>query len=336
MVLSVAGRTFQKPEAFSEKFRLVLGLIPSGQEWLAWAIGDSNAHFAFADEEALLSAAPTLHDSALVLLPALGLLVCPAKLAAMEIDALKTLLAAEQVGDEEAQAKARAVLAEQGLLTQADLAAGPALLAKLGVADAPVFQIMDYSAHVAVLALVDVLNDVDAELAGEAAAFALTVSSTPAEFADNVEIYVTLAGEGEAPEARARRIANVLRALNGKLFGYLSTQQINESYAAAVVGQVIGQLLTRGMFLGFTRLSLAAREVAVVGKPMTPEAVAAAVKASIEPISSLLAAHFWRMEPGVLRQDGATEFPIVQDGRELVILLATNGTLSIDRARPSA
>lgn len=336
MVLSLRGRTVQTPEAFSERCRLVLSLIPSAPEWLAWAIRDSNAHFAFADEEGLLGAVPDLHDSALILLPALGLQVCSAKLVTLEIDALKALVAAEQTGGEEALAKARAVLVEHGLLTQADLAAGPAFLATLGVGDAPVFQIMDYPAHVAVLALADVLSGVDAELAREAAAFALTVSSTPAEFADHVEIYVALAGEGEAPAARAARIAGVVRALKGKVFGYLSTLLINEAHIAGIVRQAISQLLTRGLFLGFTRLSLAVREVVAVGKPMALEDVDAAVRACIEPISGLLAGGLLRLREGKLRQDGAIEFPIEIGGRRLVILLTTGGTVSLDRARLAA
>ena len=96
MVLSVGGRLFREPGSLSERSQLVLSLIPSGPEWLAWAISDRSAHFAFPDEEALLTELPNLHGSALVLLPALGLLARPAQLITLEIDALNDLLAAEQ------------------------------------------------------------------------------------------------------------------------------------------------------------------------------------------------------------------------------------------------
>jgi len=336
MVLSVGGRLFREPGSLSERSQLVLSLIPSGPEWLVWAISDRSAHFAFPDEEALLTELPNLHGSALVLLPALGLLARPAQLITLEIDALNDLLAAENTRTEEALAKARTVLAGLGLLTQNDLVAGWAMLTRLGVAGAPVFQVMDYPAHEAVMALVEVVNRVDVGLAREAAAFALTVSSSPAEFADHVEIYVTLADKGEAPAARAARITAVLRALKARLFGYLGALQVTESNAAPVVGLAVSQLMMRGGFLGFTRLSLAAREVVAVGKPMEPGAVDAAVRACVEPVPSLLASNLWPMKPGLLRQDGAVEFPIEDQGRRLLILLDAGGTVSLDRARFAA
>ncbi|PVM93817.1 hypothetical protein [Caulobacter endophyticus] len=335
MVVSVSSRILRQPADLSKRSQSVLSLVPRGLEWLSWAIGDASARFAFADETELLAqAAFGLHGARLVLLPGLQLLVSPVKLTTLRTDDLEAVIAAERSPEGPALVEAQRVLARYGLLTQADLARGAELLAKLGVAEAPVFQLMDYPARAAVRGLVDLLSDVDAGLAREAAAFAVEASGAAIEFPDYVETYLALALQGETASARTGRAKAVVQALATRLFGHLEAPKLSDLAAPSVVNEAIRDWRARGKFLGFSRLSSGVREVVAWNGAFDVAAADEAVRGCVDAVSALLdKVHF---QHGVMLQDGAVSFPL--ENREWTIEVRHNldGLITLDRVRRAA
>src|ERR1043165_5790250 len=142
MTVSVASRPIHSLTGISELGRLVLGFIVEGPEWLQWAIGDPRARYHFEDESSLVAGVQSgLHASPFTLLPVLTVMVSPIKLMTISVADLRTLQLVERGStDPTVTTRAAQILTEQQLLTQAQLAAGVALLEKWKVNTRPVFQ----------------------------------------------------------------------------------------------------------------------------------------------------------------------------------------------------
>ncbi len=337
MTLTVAGRLYRRLEDLSPLTQQVLALIPSATAWAEWAIGASPTRFDFADESVLVAAVQSgLHGSDLVLLPTLGLAVSPLKLLSLGAADLKVVTGAEQNPQAAAVAKARKVLAKHGLLTPAEHWAGRALLSELGVSDAPVFQFMDSQDRAAVLGLLDTVRRAGTAIAREAALFALGKACSPAEFADYVEVYVTLAlraGQAAAPDARAAAVGAALEILQPWLFERLKGVRADGASDPSTVGEALRGWIRSGKTLGFTRLSVGVREVVAFLTQTNAATVVAAGQALVEATTALLAV---ARPTGVVAQDGSQRFRVQDEKYAAEVRLNPDGALTLDRLRPKA
>jgi hypothetical protein len=269
MSVFLVGRPIQRSGDLSELGRLALTFIDGGAEWLHWAIGDTASRYDFADETALVGGVQDgLHATRFALMPRLGLRVSPVKLMTLGLSDLRLLAKAEGGSDTPGSAaRVRRVLDGHALLDTADLDQGTALLANLGVADAPVFQCLDFEARAALHGLVGAPDPKagTAPLAKEAAGFAVLQAQSPPEFADYYRAYLRLADKLDLVEAKADDRAAAAEAAIGVLrpllFGAHDCPRVDGLVGPGEVGRVVEDWVRQGKVLGFLRLSLAVWQV---------------------------------------------------------------------------
>lgn len=337
MTVFVANRLISSPAGLSGTGQAVLGLIQRGAEWLQWAIHAPGASYSFADESALLTQVQQgLHVTAYTLLPTVGLMASPAKLLTLGMPDLRLLTAAE-AGDSTHGPQLARVLAAHALLTQADFAAVPAWLQSLGVAQAPVFQFMGYSAHAALYPVLAETAAATAADAQEAAAFALQQAVSPAEFGDYFRLYLTLGKRPDAgsptPAARQARAQAALQTLAPLLFTALDGPSLSAAEVPAPLFTAQAALngwLHQGRVLGFSRVSLGMAEV-VRHTPYAGETGAAAralVDAYVGAAQAFLAGQ--PLGSVLLGQDGASCLYTARgNGSSATVALAPQGVLTL-------
>ncbi|MDR3419513.1 MAG: hypothetical protein P4L83_25315 [Nevskia sp.] len=348
MTVFVASRHIPHSGALSELGRLALAFVDGGPEWLAWAVANPASQYDFPDETAFVAGVQQgLHASPLTLLPRLGLLVSPVKLMALGLADLRTLARAEG-GDTSAVVAVQTgkILADQGLLTQADLGAGSAFLAEAGVATAPVFQSMALEDQLAVhglLRLSEGQNAQNLELQKEAAAFGAKQARTPLEFVDYYKCFLhhtaKLGALNDTAERRAELAEQALQTLLPLLFGALDCPQVAGLAAAAEVSQTVNAWIARGRQIGFARLSQGVQQIIQYTnfESETGEAAKAVVTGYLGAAQSLLATA--QPQRGALRQDGAClRLPFQSGEQQAELELAASGSITLSRFQkaPSA
>ena len=309
MSVSVAGRLVQSVEVLSSLGRLSLAFVDGGLEWLAWAVADLDVHHEFPDETALADQVQrSLHGSPFALLPALQLMVSPVKLMTLGLADLR-LLARAEGGDTSAvvEAQVRKILAEQRLVTQAELASGPALLAALDIAASPLFQAMDFDSGLALSQLATETPPA-ASLRREAAVFAVAQARTPQEFCDHYRVFLDLAAPRVSASLEQREAAATatLQVLRPQLFGALDGPRIHGLPSPRDVDAVVGDWLSQGRQVGFARLSLAVQQIVrhAACQGETGDGVLQVVRPYLQSAKDFLAAG--HVSTGRMGQDGAT------------------------------
>ena len=269
MSIFLAGQLIQRPGDLSELGRQALAFIDGGGEWLRWAIGDTASRYGFADETALVGGVQEgLHATRFALMPRLGLRVSPVKLMTLNLSDLRLLAKAEaELDTPGSAARVRQVLDKHALLDSADLDQGKTLLANLGVAEASVFQCLDFEARATLHGLVGAPDPKagTVPLAREAAAFAVLQAQSPPEFADYYRAYLRLADKldlvGAKADDRAAAAAAAIGVLRPLLFGAHDCPRVDGLVGPGEVGRVVEDWVRRGKGLGFLRLSLAVWQV---------------------------------------------------------------------------
>lgn len=315
MAILLARQHVRHLGELSHRAQLVLRLIDGGVQWLHWGCSHPSARYEFSDETALLAAVQQgLHATRLCLLPQLRLNVSPVKLMTLHHNELKALADAEQSGD---VAAVKDLLTRHQLLVHADLAGVAAFLEGLGVADAAVFDAVDFNDRVALHAL---QTSAASPLAKEAASFAVRQGRTPIEFADYYDSYLSLAAklgaQAGTPEARAHLADQALATLLPLLFDALDCPQVNGLVAPGEVGRVVHDWVRAGRLLGFERASDGVRQL-VLHSPYTTQSgheARSIVRHYLESARSLLASA--RAEHGRMGQDGASCTFKLQSGHE--------------------
>lgn len=338
MTVFVANLQISSPAGLSGTGQAVLGLIQRGAEWLQWAIHAPGASYSFADESALLTQVQQgLHATAYTLLPTVGLMASPAKLLTLSMADLRLLTAAE-TGDSTHGPQLARMLAAHALLTQTDFAAVPAWLQSLGVAQAPVFQFMGYSAHAALYpVLAETAVAATAADTQEAATFALQQAASPAEFGDYFRLYQALGKRPDAgsstPAARQARAQAALQTLAPLLFTALDGPSLSAADVPAPLFTAQAALngwLHQGRVLGFSRVSLGMAEV-VRHTPYAGETGAAAralVDAYVGAAQAFLASQ--PLGSVLLGQDGASCLYTARgNGSSATVALAPQGVLTL-------
>lgn len=340
MTLYVGGRAVSAPAALSQPARLVLSCVDGGTEWLNHAIL-AGVRYAFEDELALVVAAQHgLHGAAPVLLPRLGLMVGAARLIAMSPADLQTLRAVEAGQREADAAPVRKLLATQQLLTAGDLANADALLKTLGVASAPLFQVLTLRERIA-------LHDLKAELGEDgapaaaaqkaAARFAVEWAYGPAEFTDYFRAYLALTtGKGALSDAKARE---ALQALAPMLFDLLDCPAVSGLVAPQEAAQAVANWLDMGRHIGFPRLSRGVWQLVVHGgyRGETGAAARSLIDAHVEQAHALIRRS--ALVSGRLTQDGGSiTYPLhaPSDSGEIVLQLDIGGAITLQRFVPAS
>lgn len=339
MTVSVANKMIQNRAGLSNLGRLALAFIDGGTEWLDWAINDAVSRYDFPDESTFVADVQQgLHLSRLALLPNLKLMVSPVKLMTLGVDDLRTLANAETGNDSAlVAAQVKRILASHRLVTQDQLAAGPAFLTELGVADAPVFQFMGFEESLAIQGLLDLPeadSASDPDLRTEAAAFAVQQARTVPEFADYYRTYLIYAtkigAQGDTPGERTEKAQAAVQTLLPQLFGCLDCPLVSGLVAPAEVGAAVTNWHRRGRQIGFARLSEGVLQIVrnTGFKDETDGAARMIVNSYLTTAQSLLSSV--PLQRGIMGQDGAScVFPLENTDQEAELQLGSTGTISL-------
>ncbi|WP_369933608.1 hypothetical protein [Xanthomonas tesorieronis] len=332
MTLSIAGRLLRSPRTLTEPAQLTLARIDGGTQWFEWASGSAQ-RYDFADERSLLDGVQQgLHGTSMLWLPRIGLQVGPAKLLTLALHELALIHNAESIGDSEALAhRVQDLLAAHDLVTNAELASADAFLTELGVATAPLLQVLDFDGRMAVwrLAAADPQPAARAVSRREAADFALARAQSALEFCDYYRYYLQSAADGRNAAARRQATNEALDALLPALFDALGGPRFEGAPAPNEMQLAINSYLATGRAIGFPRLSLAAQQIAgqIAGPGGNPDRLRRSVGSVLQAAQVLLGSGSLR--PGRLGQDGASLQFLAQDGDRRVLLQFAGDVLTI-------
>lgn len=311
--VAVGGQAIESASALAEKSRRILALIPSGLEWLTWAIADPSDVYGFADESSLVHAIQSgLHGDEPLLLRVPSLQVSVRRLLELRLEELSLIEALElqRGGNKAVDVKTKRMLAANDLWTQADLAVGHDFV---GDDLEPVFQSLSLADQVRLFDLVEGSSTeagLDAGIQGEAKAFALERAVAPSEFVDFYRFYIAVAdgaGFGKKGTARRGKLAGeLITALEPHLYGLLKCPYAAEELTPTAMMRMVREWLGLGKVLGFPRVSHGLCEVIRYGGADTldPKAAEASVASYVEGMRTLLLTG----EPSSseLSQDGLT------------------------------
>lgn len=261
----------------------ILALIRGGEEWLKWIIADPNATFQFADEHQLLADIQMgIHGNPMILLPELGVMVHPFKLAELSEPDLKILQAAERPIENKSatqtnQKAAARVLHKHDILSQSELAIGRHFLEDAGVEErkVPLFQATTLASNIALYNMVDstwsdltqntTLQKEAATLQKEAAKFAIRHAQDQLEFVDYYQFYMSTLKDGDLKSKSSERRAALAELIAGEisplLYNMLWCPSLPHAPAPSRMPSLVRSWLAEGKRLGFARLSSALCQV---------------------------------------------------------------------------
>lgn len=320
----------------SERARLVLSWIDGGPQWFEWAAGSPAATHRFEDETAMLRAVQAgLHDSPLLLLPEIGLLVGPAKLMTLRLDDLRLLAHAGSHAEIQHLVQEVARIGEaEHLFFYRDFDKADVMLAAMQVASAPLFRTRSLMEQVA---LVELERDgvCTSPLAAEAAAFAVARAGTVRTFVDLVRTYLRLA-ETVPGDRRVDGIDHLLTALRTVSFGALEGPRVQGLASLADIRAAVANWLQSARAIGFARTSLAIEQLVSHGgySGETRQPPATMMQHYMSRAQALLGVT--QFAEGRLEQDGATMRYTARTPLESIELeLSPQGVLTIARYCPS-
>jgi hypothetical protein len=333
MTISIGSRMIRGLGELSDSCRLVLSMLDGGAQWFAASLESPNRRHNFPDETALLDAVQRgLHDSPLLLLRKLGLLISPIKLMTLGFVDLR-LLARAEAGDDSAVIAhhVQKMLSEHSLVTLAEIKSVDAWLGELGVADAAVFQAMGFSERLALHRFTtEALSPhIALALRQEAASFAVEQGCTPFEFCDYYRLYLNCAITLPTFEERIGTANRVAQALFPLLLDQLDTPEVQGVPAPDEVASEVRAWLACGRQVGFARLSLGAQQV--VGYAQNARwkdhDVREDVRVYMRAAQMFLASHSPRR--AVLGQDGSSCAYHIQESGLHAVLHVSHGLISL-------
>ncbi|MGE8209022.1 MAG: hypothetical protein ACN6RH_05850 [Stenotrophomonas rhizophila] len=316
MSLFVAGRSILHPHQLSPLGQRVLSLLDGGVPWVQWAMASTTQRYAFGDEGSLLDGVQQgLHGARMAWLPQAGLQIGPVKLLSLgqeDIDTLCRIEAGED--DRPASLRFHDLLSRHALLTNTALQAYRPFLASIGVADAPLFQQLDFHESLALCQLSSEQGTAMASDApsAEAAGFALANARRPSEFCDYYRFYRTAPHTADSAEQRRLDAMYTLQLLLPNLFEMLDGAQLTHLPAPEEVDQAINATLASGRTVGFARISLAAQQLSIGLPPahLGEQAVAEHARCRMRDVQALLGSH--RVHSSRLGQDGASMHCLIE------------------------
>lgn len=296
-MLTVNSRTVASADDLSANFQLLLGTVPLGREWLAWAIADRTAGpLAVPTEADLLRAIQSgLHGNPVTFFPAAGLQIDLALILDLSDEAIAKL--ADSFATGQLTPEVQSILAWWKIYTEADFAQ-----AKVPFADSPAAAPLLASASLAdLVALRTLMPDWTATPADLKAAvsFALQLAATASSLVELVGFHLALAQAGIADPA------SVWTQLAPLAFPLLSCQ----TAAPGTPDPALRKQIADKPITGFATHAHAMRNLAAHGKLGLPrpgdQALAAAIGAYFASAKTIVAA-----QP----DDGSVRFRTLQDG----------------------
>lgn len=335
MSLFVAGRSILHPRQLSTLGQRVLSLLDGGVEWVQWAIASGVHRYHFDEEGRLLGGVQQgLHGARMAWLPQAGLQIGPVKLFSLgqeDIDTLCRIEAGED--DHPLSLHFHDLLSRQGLLTNTALQAYRPFLASIGVADAPLFQQLDFHESLALCQLSSEQGTAMASDApsAEAAGFALANARRPIEFCDYYRFYRTAPHTADSAEQRRLDAMYTLQLLLPNLFEMLDGAQLTHLPAPEEVDQAINATLASGRTVGFARLSLAAQQLSIGLPPahLGEQAVAEHARCRMRDVQALLGSH--RVHSSRLGQDGASMHCLIEGADGHAVVQVEDNSISLAR-----
>lgn len=333
MTLTVAGRLLLPPRTLAESTQLTLARIDGGTQWCEWASRSSDQRYDFADERSLLDGVQQgLHGTSMLWLPRIGLQVGPAKLLTLAVDELALIQRAESGDDSAALARqVQDVLAAHDLVTNTELASADAFLAELGVATAPLLQVLGFDERMAIWRLATANPQPAARGVSrrEAADFALARARSALEFCDYYRCYLQSAANGRNAAARRQATTDTLDTLLPALFDALDGPRLEGSPGPNELPLALRNYLATGRAIGFPRLSLAAQQIAgqIPGLGGNPDRLRRSVASVLQAAQALLRSHPLHLER--IGQDGTSLQLLAQDGDRRVLVQFAGGVLAI-------
>lgn len=266
--VEIGGRPLTNPGQLSSGAKTVLAFIDGGVSWLDWS-AQSTTPYSFPDESSMLTQIQSgLHGTPIVLLRGIGLQIHPARLMAMPLDDLHTVSRWNASAQDVAQDfEGIAILSAAQLRRDKDLTAVQSWLSELALSGNALFQALSLSDLVALYNLINAVGGDSVELQQEAAAFALKHAQSPMTFVDSFQFYVAVnAANGALPPAgRSARAEVMWTSLLPLLWPYLDGPVLPAGGGQAMTLQELEGWLRQGRVLGFSRVSLAAAQVAMSG-----------------------------------------------------------------------
>lgn len=339
MSLMIAGRSIVHPRQLSTLGQRVLSLLDGGTQWVQWAI-DSGVHrYYFAEEGSLLQDVQQgLHGARMAWLPQAGLQIGPVKLLSLgqqDIDTLRRIEAGED--GHPLSLDFHDLLSRHALLTNTALQAYHPFLASIGVADAPLFQQLDFHES---LALCQLASEEGTAMASEvpraeAADFALANARRPIEFCDYYRFYHTVLHTADSAEQRRLDAMSTLQLLLPNLFEMLDGAQLTHLPTPKEVDQAINTTLASGRAVGFARLSLAAQQLSIDLPPahLGEQAVAEYARCRMRDVQALLGSH--RVHSSRLGQDGASMHCLIEGADGHAVVQVEDNSVSLARYSPT-
>lgn len=339
MSLFVAGRSILHPHQLSPLGQRVLSLLDGGVPWVQWAMASTTQRYAFGDEGSLLDGVQQgLHGARMAWLPQAGLQIGPVKLLSLgqeDIDTLCRIEAGED--DRPASLRFHDLLSRHALLTNTALQAYRPFLASIGVADAPLFQQLDFHESRALCQLSSEQGTAMASDAPspEAAGFALANARRPIEFCDYYRFYRTAPHTADSAEQRRLDAMYMLQLLLPNLFEMLDGAQLTHLPAPEEVDQAINATLASGRTVGFARISLAAQQLSIDLAPahLREQAVAEYARCRMRDVHALLGSH--RVHSSRLGQDGARMHCLIEGADGHAVVQVEDNSISLARYSPT-
>jgi len=254
--------------SLSEEAQLVLGFIPGGLHWFEQTSKASSANYVFNSQAEFLSAVlDGLHNTSLLYITPISLLVDPEKLLMLGTDQLVLIndaIRSERFED----AKLRAF--ENGLLNNIYLKdCSTKFLSKCGLTGNGLFQVMSLSDRIKVTQLADdpqVLNFSPKSSFKDAAGYAVSMAQTPSEFCQLFRFYLTVVNQlrinSSTSDIRLIRVQEIQRALSPFANEMLICPQISGSTGEEEINQAIITWIDYGNEFGFESLPAALLQLA--------------------------------------------------------------------------
>ncbi len=339
MSLFVAGRSILHPRQLSTLGQRVLFLLDGGVQWVQWAIASGMHRYQFGDEGSLLDAVQQgLHGARMAWLPQAGLQIGPITLLSLGQEDLDTLCRIE-AGEDDAPLRLRFqdLLSRHALLTNTALQGFRPFLAGIGVADAPLFQQLDFHESLALCHLASEQATATASdgTRAEAAGFALANARRPIEFCDYYRFYRTAPHTADDAEERQLDATHTLHLLLPHLFEMLDRPQLTHLPAPGEVEQAINATLASGRTVGFSRISLAAQQLSIGLPParLAEQAVVEHARCRMRNAQALLGGR--RVNSGRLGQDGASMRCLIEGADGHAVVQVEDNSITLARYSPT-
>ncbi|MGH1543131.1 MAG: hypothetical protein ACRBHB_22125 [Arenicella sp.] len=315
-------KNVQSFASLSTQTQLVLGFIPEGKRWLEESSSEKSSAYYFDSEADLLSAIlDGLHNTKLLYLPLIALLVDPEKILLLGSNKLSQL--SNAINDDDSES-ALLITQGNGLLDNKELKQHTdSFFKKSGLSSNALFQMMTLNDFIVLYSLT---NDGDPAysatnaICAEAGAYAADIAQTPVECCHLYCFYLQIVNKLSLQKVNAsdrkNQVEEIYQALVPLADGMLVCPQISGGTGEEEINQAIQTWLDYGNQIGFSSLATALLQLSK--NIALDELDAATVTEQVED---------YLTDIGVFLRDNSVGDPVLsQDGEKLTYSANNQGT----------